>query len=179
MWCDNFDGDLYKLVPQARDALALMADVTLWTYGSVWTDGRLNHPSVWNSYIGSVAFFGLHDHDFNPGANYTTEPLIECTFEEACRSGWVQSWTLILRGHPLINFGHGDMRLPFDALLWHARGLRRIADDEVVAYQHLVAGILKHSAMMLERTIYYHPATERGHGPATEGGGGRHAQPGI
>lgn len=154
MWCDNFDGDLYKLVPQAREAIALMAEVTLWTYGSVWTDGRLNHPSCWNTDLGLAAWFGLTDHGFKPGAFWTNEPLIECTFEEACRSGWVQGWALILLGRPLANFGHDDMRRPFDALLWHARGLRKIAHDEVVAYQHLVAGNFKHIAALLERVPF-------------------------
>ncbi len=157
MWCDEFDGDLYKLVPQAREAIAGVAHIDLVTYGSVWKDGRLNHPSVWNTDMGSAAWFGLKNgKPFKPAAYFTLEPLVECTFEEACRSGWVQGWVLLILGRPLANFAHPDMREPFNELLFHARGIHKLPEDRVVALQHLVAGQLKFISSMLERTIYYH-----------------------
>ncbi len=156
MWCDDFDGDLYALVPQARDALAEMGHTVLWTHGSVWTDGRLNHPACWNTGLGLAAWFGLVEHGFKPAGFWTNEPLVECTFEEACRSGWVQGWALILRERPLVHFGRDDFRQAFDALLWHARGIRRIDETAVAGYQWGVVEMLKVCSTLLERTIYYY-----------------------
>ncbi len=94
MWCDRFDGDLYALVPQAREVLAPLAEVKLWTHGHE-TDGKLNHPSVWNHDRGFVAFFGLAAQPPQPGFYYTGEPLVACTLEEAVRHLWAHGPVLL------------------------------------------------------------------------------------
>ena len=111
MWCDTFDLDLYKVLPEARDILAPVKDVKLYTYGHK-TDGLLNHPSVWNHYMGMVAFFGLIPTHVKPEAFYTDDELVSCTFEEAVRDCWPHNYAILLS---VFIPSRGTKQ----ALLWH------------------------------------------------------------
>lgn len=124
MWCDDFDADLLKVVPGAAEALGAAADIRLWTHGNE-TNGKLNHPSVWGSDIGMIAFFG-----FSPAATgkpdgyYTDRPTIECTFLEAVRDCWVHTYGIVVHHQTVWRSTWG----PFEVLMYDIRGWRRALD---------------------------------------------------
>lgn len=126
MWCDRFDGDLYALVPQAREVLAPLAEVKLWTTGHE-TGGKLNHPSVWNGDTRSVvAFFGLEPEPPHPSWYYTSNPLVACTLEEAARDLWAHGPAILrlkIPGHGYFDlWDSGEVQQSFWRLLFLARG---------------------------------------------------------
>lgn len=128
MWCDDFDMDLPKVVPMARDALGAIGDLELHTYGHV-TNGKLNHPSVWNSNVGSVAFFGRPGRVGKPASYYTNSPLVPCTLWEALRDAWCHDIVILFEGTPV----WGDTWRQFEKLMWHTRGWRKLPEESADA----------------------------------------------
>ncbi len=144
MWCDDFDADLFKVVPGARDALAPAADVVLYTTGHT-TGGKINHPTCWHVDGGKLAcFVGFAPVPPQPPAYVTGAPIVACTFEELMRDLWVHSvearMLVLGKCRPLIS---GEMAVyPGDlpmgqvamleqcmtALMWHARGNAKLCD---------------------------------------------------
>lgn len=120
MWCDGFDMDLPKIVPEAKAALGELAVLDLLTYGHT-THGRLNHPSVWNHSLGMVAFFWRPTRPTCKPAGYYTgnDAPVPCTLWEAIRDAWVHDFVLIFEHDPVWD---GDTREHFDPLMWHIRG---------------------------------------------------------
>lgn len=109
MWCDTFDGDLYKLVPDAKRLLegSPIRGIELKTEQTrVWPEGvdpaksELNHPCAWNGGSGFVAFFGFEGT--GRPSSYVTgarEPLIvTCTLEDALRDAWVHTLDVVVEG---------------------------------------------------------------------------------
>jgi hypothetical protein len=121
-WCDTFDLDLFKAVPTARQILEPFADVELTTYGGV-SNERLNHPTVWNSEFGMIAFFGLAPgHPHKPEHYYHgPDPMkwVSCTFAEAIRDAWVHGVTVLLMQRGVWNAG--VLQREFQTLLYHLR----------------------------------------------------------
>lgn len=100
-WSDDFDGDLFRLLPAAEGIIAPIAHHKLWTYGGV-TNGRLNHPACWHTTRGLTAFF-THVEGIDPRpsrAYYAGEDkaLVECTVEEFFRDLMVHQLVVELRG---------------------------------------------------------------------------------
>lgn len=95
MWCDDFDGDLFKLIPDARAILAPIAQVPLYTHGDT-TGDAINHPCVWNSYAGMTAYFGTDLENIKPSAYYTDKPIVPCTVEQAIRDCWVHHFQIAI-----------------------------------------------------------------------------------
>lgn len=129
MWCDDFDIDLYRAVPGAREVLAPVADVVLYTHGHV-TDGKLNHPSCWNHNLGTVAFFGFNDPAKPPEFYVGNAPVVRCTFEEAVRDLWVHALVMIVEGVVVWDSSQAVQRR-FDLLMGHMRGWRQLGAREV------------------------------------------------
>jgi hypothetical protein len=142
MWCDDFDMDLPKVIPGARNILGSLADTTVWTYGHL-TDGKLNHPTVWNDAIGMVAYFGFRN-PCKPEGCWTRDPLVRCTLWEAFRDLWVHGCVMVLEGRPVLDTHAlwpqfqelmGDLRgwrtLSPSARSWQRRVVRRALVDAV------------------------------------------------
>lgn len=97
MWCDTFDADLLAVVPGAAEALGETASMRLETYSRL-TEGKINHPSCWNTDGGFTAFFWTAPQ-FRPDASfYTDAPVAECTFLEAVRDEWVHDCAVNVNG---------------------------------------------------------------------------------
>lgn len=132
MWCDDFDADLFKVVPHADAILAPVADVPLWTYGNKDSNGELAHPAVWNGYRSMLAFFTLHpDRDPRPGDFYYVgnDPLIRCTFAEAARDCYVHNYALIVNGTIVLDTTHITNSL-FYPLMADVRGWDRLGEQQ-------------------------------------------------
>jgi hypothetical protein len=116
-WCDDFDCDLFKVIPETRDALGPVGDVLLRTRGHS-TNGRLNHPACWNHDVGLISFFGFSG-DPAPSGFHSSDPIIDCTIEEAIRDAWVHTLAIAIEGQ--IIFNAFELRPHFDKLLWWTR----------------------------------------------------------
>lgn len=95
MWSDDFDLDLYKVVPNAREILRPLAGIVLYTHGSQH-NGALNHPACWNTDLGMAAFFGFQPTGIKPDAYWTDDAVMRCTFDEAIRDCWVHTYCLTI-----------------------------------------------------------------------------------
>ena len=99
MWCDDFDADLPKVVPDAAGMLGELSNLRLFTYATKYGD-TLNHPSTWNDTLGSIAFFGFDD-PCKPEQYYTSHEIVECSLWEAVRDGWVHSLAILIERRPV------------------------------------------------------------------------------
>ena len=98
LWCDDFDADLPKLIPEAIDALGDTADVRLWTHSKP-TNGKINCPSSWWTDHGLTAFFSTREHvGGQPGGYITSDPVVGCTFWEAVRDEWCHDAVIVVNG---------------------------------------------------------------------------------
>ena len=120
-WSDTFDGDLFKLVPQAEDILSPIAHVKCWIHGGE-TLGRLNHPCVWNTFAGLTAYVTLREGcDPRPAGYITRDPLVECTIEELIRDVFVHCCVLRVDGQEFVTFAQNQGA--YLDLLFAARGV--------------------------------------------------------
>lgn len=117
-WSDDFDMDLPKVIPDAKELLGPHAHIELVTHGGT-THGRLNHPTCWNHDLGSVALFGRQS-PWKPAAFYTPEPLVKCTLWEAIRDAWVHDVVIVFEARTPIWDG-GKTRAEFEPLMSHMR----------------------------------------------------------
>jgi hypothetical protein len=128
MWCDTFDADLLAVVPAATEALGDAAGLELLTHGHA-TDGKLNHPSVWNGDGGMLAFFWTPgcEHLGRPGrlGYWTDEPVIGCTFTEAVRDAWSHTYVIVINNVPCWN----PPWRPFERLMYDVRGWTVLPDS--------------------------------------------------
>ena len=134
-WCDDFDMDLPKVIPDAKELLGEVADLELRTHGNK-TDGRLNHPCVWNHSIGMVAFFG-RSSPMKPEAYYTDRQVVLCTLWEAIRDAWCHDYVIIFEGRRPIWDG-SKTRAQFEPLMYHIRKWRELPDAEVEKHKQKV-----------------------------------------
>jgi len=129
MWCDNFDMDLYKVIPEAKRLVSPVQGVRLFTHGHL-TDGKLNHPSVWSGYHGIMAFFGFDD-PAKPAGYWTDDPVIECTFEEVVRDAWCHSYQVIVELRHI--WSAYSLSEQFEDIMWHIRGWDRNCPRDIQA----------------------------------------------
>jgi hypothetical protein len=93
-WSDDFDMDLLKVFPDTPSLLR-EPDRVLWTVGHT-TDGRLNHPTSWNTH---GAFLWLQKPNlerdkhgwFSIGGCVSNCQEVECTWLEWLRDVWSHS----------------------------------------------------------------------------------------
>ena len=131
-WSDDFDMDLLKLYPHLEQALGKDADTVLWTYGGV-TNGRLNHPTVWNGYNGMEALFFTTKptHERKDGfvsinGMVTNNQLVECVTLELLRDQWSHTYTAIIDVCHIDPLGWKT----FEAMMYHVRNLKVYPDFE-------------------------------------------------
>ncbi len=149
-WSDDFDMDLPKVLPRLDEALADLADTSLWTHGGE-SHGRLNHPSVWGARngLGSEAFFGTTaEATGKPDWYYTSQPVIECTWREAVRDAWPHTYTVLVDSTPV--WSAGRWLRHFNWLMFDLRGWSRLPDGaadrlrgEVLASLHRATADLR------------------------------------
>jgi len=133
-WSDDFDMDLLKVIPDVEQMLGELADVELYTHGKT-TNGRLNHPSVWNSYHAMIAFFGFEDPG-KPEAYHTSDLVVRCTFLEALRDAWVHSYEIFVEGISIWNAF--ALKPEFDRLMYHIRSWRSLHESEATVIRQRV-----------------------------------------
>lgn len=160
MWCDKFDMDIKKAVPDFAQALGETKDWTLYTVGGV-TDGKLNHPATWNQYIGSIAFFAFDNiASAIPQGYYCGDSQpVQCTFEEAIRDCWPHNYVIILRYFTVEGWQSGliwdsfcpEIRNVFDTLMAHNRGWKEVHEQVVKGLQADVYLSLEIAARRLMR----------------------------
>jgi hypothetical protein len=119
-WCDNFDCDLFRAVPESREILEELGQVKLLTRGTV-TNGRLNHPTCWNHDKGLIALFSFSGEPRPPGY-HSSDPIVECTFEEAIRDAWVHTLVVVVERQLIWNAF--ELRREFETLMYHHRKWR-------------------------------------------------------
>jgi hypothetical protein len=144
-WSDDFDMDLPKVIPDARSRLGDLADFEMVTHGHT-THGRLNHPSVWNHALGSVAFFGRHS-PMKPASYWTDHPLVRCTLWETIRDAWSHDFVVLFEHNPIWNgqsWGH------FEPLMYHIRGWREVPEREVKEHKACVIEMIDRCRMLLQ-----------------------------
>lgn len=163
MWCDNFDADLLKLIPNTPTILGDMADVKLWTYCDRPDGAKLHAPCSWHGPTGMIAFFGLQSHHFKSDAYYTDAPLVACTFLEACRDLWCHHALLKINGLDCIDFF--ALRSTMMQLLTDARQISVLPEADRTLYKIRVEGELAVGAGRLrslcQRSNYPHFLTAR------------------
>jgi len=122
-WSDDFDMDLPKVFPDARRLLGDLADVEIVTSGMPCSrTGRLNHPTVWNTYDGCVAFFGFGNPARDTAfyvSGYAAQD-ITCTAWEAFRDCWAHHFVMFIDQRPV--WDTHALCDAFDALMWDRRG---------------------------------------------------------
>ena len=127
MWCDDFDLDLSKILPDTPEILGATADVRLTTHGGRWA-GVLNHPSVWACGRGLQAFFGFR-RPVLPDGYSTDSPIVACSFLEAMRDCWAHHYSIVVEGRLIWN--SCELYLDFDRLMSHERGWRHLSSRGV------------------------------------------------
>lgn len=153
MWYDDFDAELYKVVPDAERLIAPVASVVMRTTCTPdRTTDRLNSPTMWNGDFGMIAFFGcrlLGQRHWKPEGYWTNQPVIECTFEEAIRDTWVHECLAYVDGRVLWNTWR--LRNDFMTLMYHLRGwCGTTADEAASARRRVLREIARASRRMAE-----------------------------
>jgi hypothetical protein len=95
LWCDDFDTDLPKVVPDWLDFLGYAADVELQTYCSP-TNGKINCPVAWWTDNGLTAFFATPGTPPTPPGYLTHHPRVDCTFAEVVRDEWIHGCVVVV-----------------------------------------------------------------------------------
>lgn len=137
-WSDDFDMDLPKVVPGTRDLLGDLADLVLFTHGGS-THGRLNHPTVWNTEVGTTAFVGLQC-PVKPAPYVTMDPVVECTLWELVRDAWAHDYYVIFEGDTCIWIPQWQI---FSELMNYTRGWRNYTEGMVEGHLTVVRAMVQ------------------------------------
>jgi hypothetical protein len=138
-WSDDFDMDLPRVIPETCEICAPIAGLALWTTGHT-THGALNHPSVWNSDGGSVAFFGTRGI-CKPESYWTNSPTVQCTAWEAIRDAWPHSYIMVVDGCAV--WDTGRLWRHFETIMWDLRGWRSQPSEREDAKRAVVCSLLE------------------------------------
>jgi hypothetical protein len=152
VWCDTFDLDLARVLPEAIAIVARIPDrVELRTFGYT-TDGRLNHPMVWNTGHGSTAYFTLGSGRPAPPHYVTFDELVTCTFTEAIRDCWVHGYVIVVDGAEIWD-GVEATRRWFQPLLYHHRRWIFLSGPALRRIEQQVCASLADATRRLERLV--------------------------
>ena len=136
MWCDNFDMDLPKVIPNAEAICAPVRELKLYTTGRS-SDGKLNHPAVWNGHRSMNAFFALGEGGAEPQPHgyFSSQPIIACTAWEAFRDAWPHHYSMQLRHRDSVGkdcfveiWNTCDLNDRFTRLMYDLRGWQKLTD---------------------------------------------------
>jgi len=159
-WADGLDMDLPKILPELRDRIGGVGDKPLWTYGSLSRDGLFSHPSVWNCYIGTEAFFWPVDPELprengwvSINGRVTDEPLCRLTVWEAIRDCWSHHYTLRLNGHEVLRSSMRFYNSHFYPLMADLRGWNSLSGSRRMALLSAVEGWAAQGARNIDVVI--------------------------
>lgn len=155
MWCDDFDADLFKVIPEARGVLAPVRDVKLFTHSSL-TNGKINCPSCWHTNMGLAAFFGFRDAA-KPEHYSASHPLVPCTFEEAVRDLWVHGGVMLVERRCVWDASDEQRRMM--TLMYHVRGVAVLDKGALAGVSALVLAGLAVAVERLQALQRQFPAT--------------------
>lgn len=157
-WSDDFDMDLPKIIPEARERLGEYADLELVTTSHT-THGRINCPCVWNHSLGMVAFFGRPGRLYRDPSFVTNRPEVRCTLWEAIRDVWSHDFVLVFEFNPIWN--HPEMyNAHFYPLMAHIRKWTELPEKDVREHKLCVLDAIAQTRMLLNG----HLTQERLHG---------------
>jgi hypothetical protein len=158
MWCDNFDMDLLKIIPELPQLLGDAAHIQMFTHGAT-RYGRLNHPTMWNSSDGMICFFGLHG-PAKPEQYVSFGPIISCTWLEALRDLWVHPAVMYFEQKPVWN--SWALQEDFTRLLYHRRTWKLLPPGEEESIVKRVRNSILCATITLQaiRDVCRQPATE-------------------
>lgn len=144
MWCDDFDMDLLKVLPEAEQLLAPLAGIRLYTTCHP-TYGRVNLPCSWNDRVNFCCFVGfIAEEDGLPAEGpqplgYVTDaPVVEATAEELFRDLWSHQmrWVQMLTPHSSPGWprsveiwNSGQLASTFTDLMYDLRNWCRMRDE--------------------------------------------------
>lgn len=135
-WSDDFDMDLPKILPNARELLGPLAGVELVTTGRPdERTGRLNHPAVWNHDQGVVAFFGFKSPRRPEMMVAPSAGWVRCTAWEAFRDAWSHQYLMIVEG--ALVWDTFLLWPPFETIMCHLRGWRKDSGGDAAARRQL------------------------------------------
>ncbi|GGM53676.1 hypothetical protein ACFFX1_54745 [Dactylosporangium sucinum] len=139
-WADDFDADLLRVVPRAAGIL-VQVTAPLWTYGHT-SHGRLNHPSVWASQHGYVAYFGTDNTGtWKPGSFSSNGQLVQCTWTEAARDAWVHNYVIAVDYQPI--WDAARLVGTFAKLMGDVRGRPKLPDVDADRLRgHVLASLI-------------------------------------
>lgn len=131
-WADDFDMDLLKIFPHLPQMLGDTGEVKLWTVGSE-RDGKLVHPTVWNSHGAYVwtekPNLPRDKHGwFRVDGCVDDSPEIEVTWGELLRDQWAHSYAFILK--PLGALFDGPPEGVFMDIMYDLRGWNKCKNIE-------------------------------------------------
>lgn len=159
MWYDDFDMELYKVIPEAKEVLAPVADLRLMTTGRPDSNGKLNHPTVWNGANTMLAFFDVPPTGVDalavglslkaaPAEYWTDDPTVICSMGEAVRDCWVHHYSILVpdsraRSGWLSLWDGLRLHREFEFLMYHLRGWRKQPEGDVADARECVLKSLK------------------------------------
>jgi hypothetical protein len=157
-WSDDFDMDLPKIIPDAKQLLGQHAGLKLTTAASV-RNGMMSHPSTWNSRLGSIALFstGLWQR---PAFYWTDSPQVECTLWEAVRDAWSHGYVMLIDGVPVLNTERMYNRR-FYPLMSNLRGWPTLDANKVVRHKLMVRSAIRCCSKKVARILVQNKAADR------------------
>lgn len=158
MWCDDFDMDLLKVLPETPSLIQPARNVVLLVNAHT-THDTLNHPACFNTYEGLAAFFEVDTTNgmdlalmsatggsVAPAGYYTRDPIVRCTAMEAFRDWWPHHYGMLVnRRHVIRDRSHWSH---FERLMYHRRGWHKAKDEEVAESLDWLRGVLRDAAVL-------------------------------
>jgi hypothetical protein len=159
-WSDDFDMDLPKIIPDAKQLLGQHRALQLLTTGSV-RDGMLMHPTVWNHHLGTIAMFSTRRGWWaKPGSYYTTDPKVVCSLWEAVRDAWSHGYVMLIDGVPVLNTQRMYNRR-FYPLMSSLRGWSELPPRAVERHKMFVRAAIRCCGKKVARILVHNKASER------------------
>ena len=158
MWCDDFDMDLPKVFPEAREIVGDLADIELWTTGHE-TNGTLNHPDVWNGDTTMLAFFGFRDPARDMTFYVGSGSPVRCTAWEVFRDAWPHSYGLHVEQYLI--WDTLQLRRQFETIMYDLRKWSRAPAKELARARSGVMRSLKTAVDEFRRVADRHAGSVR------------------
>lgn len=156
-WADEFDADLHRVVPGAREALGIDAGVPVLLLHAQRNDGFFVMPSCWTDYdVEHVTPVFL---DERAALSFTANPMgldvVRVTFEDLWRDAWVHNYGARIGGThdgPWLlradRLTHTSM-----SLMFHLRGALALSPREVFRAQDRTCRAIRRSRVALHAAL--------------------------
>ena len=166
MWCDDFDMDLLKLLPEVERLLAPCQGIRLYTTCNP-THVRINLPSVWHQRGGLTCYVGflrpddpLPEKGPQPAYCMTFSPVVEATAEEMFRDLWCHNLVWVQVSSPKMRELWRDsaqiwnahaLTGSFNILLYALRGWEPVPENRLYFHRCRVLKSISRAASRLRR----------------------------